>query len=313
MKEKFCPYCETNLKGVDKFHIYRCAPEDKSKNEIKFEYIGFNFPYISDKSNLLLEYEINLKSLPDLKKEFGIDFKSVIFLLEYHNIDKRTISKSNKLISSKKYKETCIKKYGVDNVSKLSNIKDKKKKTFMGNYGVDNIWKSKEFRDKLNQHMLEKYGVMSVPNINGNADSWGWKKLTTEEKEERISKLLFNFSSNLEMRVFNLLSDNGFNFKPQFWCGGKSFDFMLWDYNTVIEVNGDYWHANPIIYKEDDYVTKLGKRILAKDVWEYDKNKHEIILNNKINLVILWENEINSLTDSELLGLIIKNLNNGCK
>lgn len=55
-------------------------------------------------------------------------------------------------------KETCLKKYGVVNVSKLQSIKDKKKETCLTNYGVDNPSKNQLIQNKKIQTNLERYG-----------------------------------------------------------------------------------------------------------------------------------------------------------
>ena len=53
-------------------------------------------------------------------------------------------------------------KYGVDNPSKLENVKEKKKNTFIKHYGVDNYFKTKESvkkshtRECINKQYLTK-------------------------------------------------------------------------------------------------------------------------------------------------------------
>jgi len=75
-----------------------------------------------------------------------------------------------------KIKMTCNEKYGVDNVSQLKNVKDKKKETLYTNYntynildlsketikekyGVDNVFQSEIIKEKIKKTNLEKYGV----------------------------------------------------------------------------------------------------------------------------------------------------------
>ena len=61
----------------------------------------------------------------------------------------------------RKKKESCLKKYGVDNPSQIYNIKIKKKKTCLKNYGVENPNQSKIIQDKSKETCKEKYGVLS--------------------------------------------------------------------------------------------------------------------------------------------------------
>ena len=58
-----------------------------------------------------------------------------------------------------KYKENCIKKYGVDNTLKLKEIQEKRKKTLYKRYGVTIPSKSKEIQNKIKNTCKEKYGV----------------------------------------------------------------------------------------------------------------------------------------------------------
>ena len=105
--KRLCPFCE-KVVGKDP-HIYFCVKKSsQDKSEIKFLFLKKNFPELSDMTNVEKIYES--KSLPDIKKEYGIDFKSFIFLLDYFEIKRRNISESSKLISQHKYKKTCQKK-----------------------------------------------------------------------------------------------------------------------------------------------------------------------------------------------------------
>jgi len=58
----------------------------------------------------------------------------------------------------KKFKQTSIEKYGVENPSQCDQIKDKKKQTFLKHYKVDNIFKATEFKEQQIQNNLNKYG-----------------------------------------------------------------------------------------------------------------------------------------------------------
>ena len=76
-------------------------------------------------------------------------------------------------------------------------------------------------------------------------------------------------------------------------------DFYDKTKNLVIEFQGDYWHANPDKYKENDIlsfpnsIVEKRDNITAKEIWNYDKNKKDFIckeLNNPIYLEI-WESD----------------------
>ena len=61
-------------------------------------------------------------------------------------------------VKSQKIKETCLKKYGVENVSNIKSVVDKRKQTSMKNWGCENHMKNEEFLKKYKIKNLEKYG-----------------------------------------------------------------------------------------------------------------------------------------------------------
>lgn len=58
-------------------------------------------------------------------------------------------------------RRTTLEKYGVENVSQLKEIKEKKEQTCLEHFGVENPAQSKEVYDKIRQTCLEVYGVES--------------------------------------------------------------------------------------------------------------------------------------------------------
>lgn len=56
-------------------------------------------------------------------------------------------------------KDTVFEKYGVENISQLNEIKEKKKNTARKNFGVDNPFQSEEIKTKIKYTNIEKYGT----------------------------------------------------------------------------------------------------------------------------------------------------------
>ena len=75
----------------------------------------------------------------------------------------------------------------------------------------------------------------------------------------------------------------------------KVCDIFLPKLNLVIEYNGDYWHCNPKKYSEDYFHQVKNKT--AKELWEYDNNKIDLIKSKGYNLVIVWESELKENPD----------------
>lgn len=76
-------------------------------------------------------------------------------------------------------------------------------------------------------------------------------------------------------------------------CGKKiELDIYFPKINVAIEVNGDFWHMNPKIYKETDYNEKMGE--YAKEIWERDIIKENVCKKLNIKLYTIWEYDWNT-------------------
>ena len=71
-------------------------------------------------------------------------------------------------------------------------------------------------------------------------------------------------------------------------------DIVLKNYNIVIECYGDFWHANPKIYKSKDVFHTYTGAKTAKDIWNYDKTRIKHIESFGYKVLIIWESDYNS-------------------
>ena len=85
-----------------------------------------------------------------------------------------------------------------------------------------------------------------------------------------------------------------------------NFDFIFKN-KKILEIQGDFWHANPNIYHLDD---ELLKNWYAEDVWKKDKRKKEKIESLGYTVLYLWESEINKMTDDDIKRWIYDNIFN---
>lgn len=96
------------------------------------------------------------------------------------------------------------------------------------------------------------------------------------------------YISNLEIIIKNFLDKNNIKYIQQYLLPDSLYkvDFFIKNKNLIIEVLGNYWHCNPIIYQNGpiDNIQKL--KI------ESDKTKFNFIKNKKYNLFYIWENDI---------------------
>ena len=274
---KTCPICEREIKQLNPKHIKNCFGDDK---DYKIKFINHNFPLTSDVNYLVESYINKGDSLPILCKSVGgLDLKSMSYVLRYHNIDIRTIKETRHREEYKnRFEKTNIERYGYKNpLSKNTEPFNKRNKTVLDKYGVENVWQC------IDDFVLT-YGSRS-----------------------KISKLNSRIEEILKISILDY--DSEFRIKYEF--EGKSkwkfYDFKIG--NFLLEVNGDYWHANPSKYKENDIFKFPKNELTAKDVWEIDKYKKQIAESNGYVVIYLWESEINKMNDGEILQYIKDKIN----
>lgn len=103
----------------------------------------------------------------------------------------------------KQTRETCFKKYGVENPFQSENIKNKIKETNLSKYGEEFPIRLVEFQEKSKETCLSKYGVDHVSKC-------------YEINKRKKSKYFYNniwFDSGWELAYYIYLSDNNINFE----------------------------------------------------------------------------------------------------
>jgi len=260
MKEKECPVCLK--KGyMNSKHRKNCFGEDA---DYKIKYIKHNSPGIS--SDILKNlYLIEKWSIPMIGKKFNLDNKSVCHILRHYEIPIRTIKETRNLAEYKsRIENTNLKKYGATNpLAKGTEPYKKRNQTVIDKYGCENVWQRMDlFIDNWNN--LGKHSKISSLN----------KKLY-----EILNELNIDFTPEYSIK-YNVEGKNK-------W---KSFDAKIG--NLLIEINGNYWHANPTIYNKDAVFYFPGSTLTAQEIWNLDEQKKHIANINGFDMIVIWEDEI---------------------
>jgi very-short-patch-repair endonuclease len=66
-------------------------------------------------------------------------------------------------------------------------------------------------------------------------------------------------------------------------------DILIPELNVIVEFMGNYWHCNPNMY-EETYLHKK-KGLLAKDIWEADRIRKEILEAFGYVIIPVWESD----------------------
>ena len=88
---------------------------------------------------------------------------------------------------------------------------------------------------------------------------------------------IYNFQnfSKKEIEIVHLIEKLGYEVKHLHRIDTKICDIYVPKLNLIIEYFGDYWHCNPKKYNENYFNQKKNK--YAKEIWEYDSNKIDLI------------------------------------
>lgn len=216
----------------------------------------------------------------------------------YCNLQRITNSQEYKGMTDEEFKE-----YNRRRAVTLENLQRKYGKE-TGSIKFDK-YREKQSYTKSLEYFCEKYGkekgLKEYKRIN---------TLKTRPKSKNSSRIAIEFFTELE----NYFPNNKFMYYPKtdeyMLYGERSlyfYDFVDPVINLCIEFNGDIFHGNPRIFKEDDTPNPFKKSLTAKNMWEMDKIKLKAIEKNGFMTVVVWESDYRlnkQKTISDIVNLI---------
>jgi len=206
----------------------------------------------------------------EIKKKMSKSKKNKKRLLPFTKEHKLKIGLGN---IGKKYTEETKKKMSISQTGSKKSNEMKEKMKIIG------LNQSLEKRKKISEKMTNR--IVSEKT----------KKKMSDNAIKRIQNNKVKFKDTKpELEVERILKDNDINYIKQFRLGNRLFDFHLSDYNTLIEVDGNYWHSKNI--KDEDIIYKV-----QKNIRKIDKLKDSIASDNEYNLIRVWEDELNQFDE----------------
>lgn len=147
---------------------------------------------------------------------------------------------------------------------------------------------------------------MKMSNFQRWVEEFGLDEAMKKQKEWQLKNILPYKSRDTkpELILANLLNEVSIRFIKQFSIFRYYCDFYLPDYNLIIEVDGDYWHANPKKYSAEDEIG--GKKMKAQQIWEVDQKKSDSIISQGFNLMRIWSSDLKKLTSQGLIDDIVQ-------
>ena len=284
-KCKFCNSCVVINKPSSKsIHLRHC----KNFQDFKENVWTVDFLYS--------EYVDKGKSAKEISNDAGlVSATPVIKLLKKYNIRQRNISESKKQKRCvEKTKKTCLEKYGCEHsLSKNSPIRKKMIENMIKEYGVKNVFQLNYVKDKTKKTCLEKYGC-EYPMQNDIVKSRVWN--TTYKRhgiKYGILKAHDINKSRPQKIIEQLLISKDYIFESEYKIYPHFVDICFVDKKKIVEVYGDFWHANPRKYCENDILNfPNNKKMLASDKWKYDKKRLDSIMLQGFKVLVIWEYDI---------------------
>jgi hypothetical protein len=244
---------------------------------------------------------------------------------------KKCAAKHNSIAGLEKRKQICLEKYGIEygflkpeiiqkrneiltnrhGPDYYSKFAEKAKQTFFKKHGVDHNTKVPEILKRMVKTRQETIKEMSPEK----KKKWAENRLAAYKKEgspglfgcndrARNSKIANEFIHKI-IDTLNLAEETYILERP---CSRYSIDFFI-EGLVFIEFYGDYWHANPEIYKSDDLIGFGSEKFLVENRWIADENRINHIKEElKIPAIIVWEKTYKTNKEKTILD-VIKNIN----
>jgi G:T-mismatch repair DNA endonuclease (very short patch repair protein) len=242
-------------------------------------------------SKLITYYSNNyiaLRLQHHIKKR--IHAATIIKFRKDYGLPASSFSDSAKLNTVKdRKKHTLLQIYGVDHPSKSEKIKRQKVEKSIAKYGTVNVFQAEEIKKKSKQSMFERYGVYHTIDLPHFTQNNGRRS----KLQQKVEKILGDYNIPFETEIGKIFRKFDIE-RNEFYS--PIVDILVENLKLVIEVNGDLWHANPLIYKETDIIQRFRGEMDAKTIWHLDKKRSLQIESFGYTVLVVWESDIKKPT-----------------
>lgn len=235
-----------------------------------------------------------------LYRERQVYSNSLEYKKQKHGMTEEEFEKFNK--SRAVTLENMVRKYGKrQGLEKFNSYREKQRdsgcslKYFIEKYGEED---GSAFYQELNSRKAWTFENFKRRNPEATIEDFE-KTLNSKFKPSKPSRLFF-------ATLITAFDINPENVRFEFGKYDEEqnryyfYDFVDLEKKICIEYNGDIYHANPKIYKENDIPPFRGNSTKAKDIWEADRLKSECIVRHGFDLVVIWDSEVKESQDAAL-------------
>ena len=153
---------------------------------------------------------------------------------------------------------------------------------------------------------IKRHGEIKGTEIYNNRQINWLKKVKQNFENNRQYNKQHNSQSNLQLEIFNIIKNTIPNITNEYLIidnkTNKKFYYDICYNNKLVEIQGDYWHANPKFYDETFYNKVLNKT--AKEIWTNDSYKKLVAKHNNMKIKYIWENDYKTNPEREINKII---------
>lgn len=152
---------------------------------------------------------------------------------------------------------------------------------------------------KIKETIIDRYGVTNVAKL---------PHVRQLLRNRTLDNSCYFKLSKLHIRIRNILDLKLLGFESEQRILGFSADELNKEKKIIIEINGDYIHANPKFYNENSVIKTKHGQYLAKDRWKKESLRTKILVDAGYKVFIIWESDNLEEAKKKLLELLEVNL-----
>jgi very-short-patch-repair endonuclease len=203
-------------------------------------------------------------------------------------------------------REVVLDRYGVKNVRNLPQLKERAKERLaeMSKQGL--LTPSDETRQKLSEASIEfwqrpgfreeqqvriREGIRSSASEIQRRQRWMTEAMQDPDFVEKVWAGHRNRLSNLHRRRRDEMNLVALGFESEQRVGRFWADELHKNKKIILEVHGDYPHANPAKYKADDVIRLQGQSYTAQEKWDMDYRRRKELEQAGYAVFVVWESD----------------------
>lgn len=277
--------------------------------------------------DLVAIYSSGEENVDTITKRYALDKGSFKRVLVAAGVLRSAKQERQTVGYKRRYAAGCVATLGVSNPSYSQTSLQRKRATYTARYGVPCLLQTPAVRAnaiagqlktaqkawlRTKATLMERYGVSNpgqLLHVRQLARDRQLAFFAGMDAVQRSAATLparaalhdgNNWSSAPERRVRDIVLSTYASAEVNVFLFSYNYDIRIG--RLLIEVNGDYWHANPACgYKADD---ELAHGWFAAAVWAKDARKELLATQAGYSVLTLWEKELKSMTDEEVLTTI---------